>query len=373
MDATMSEVGKAADDKQRLAAPELRELVVKMVRRKVPESDVDDVVQTVLVDALSAKAMPDGDEDLRRWLAGVTRHKVADYHRRGGRSQQVALPDQLEGEADPLSAREWADWADKQTEGDPDEQRTLDWMAREGAGEKLAHIADEEELPATQVRQRVSRLRRTMRQRWAKELAAVAAVVLLALIAHRMLRDDRPVAEPIVPEPLPAEPDPRLKHARELRAEAMRQCDDQQWQPCLDRLDQALRLDPVGEQLPEVAAARSRARKALEEQQQQPAPSASSSASAVPTASASAPPPKAPRKPSPKEVMRYRQQMDNKRRKSNVMDEFDLKSNKLPPAPPPPPQQVAPPAPNPQQAVPQQQMVPQQNAPPPQQQMKKKK
>ncbi len=128
-----------------LSSPELRSLVQRLVRRRVPEVDVEDVVQTVLCDAFaSAKTSTEGaddsgpalddEEQLRKWVVGITRHKVADFHRRGSRAKHVELPEQLEGEPPPHSAREWARWAEKQADGDADAERALDWMAREGGG-----------------------------------------------------------------------------------------------------------------------------------------------------------------------------------------------------------------------------------------------
>jgi DNA-directed RNA polymerase specialized sigma24 family protein len=256
----------STSDPQRLiASPEVRRLVEGVVRRRVPEREVDDVVQTVLCDALASDRAPDDEEQLRKWIVGITRHKVADFHRKGGRAKHVELPeDAVEGEEPPLSAREWVEWAEKQTEGNPEAQRTLDWMAREGIGEKLAHIAEEEALPATQVRQRVSRLRRFMKQRWAAELAAVAAVVLLALVAWRLLRQEDPIA---IPTPVPEVTDgPRVAEAKELRRAAYEQCAAENWQGCLDGLDSARELDAAGDAADSVQEARKQALEALEDQ-----------------------------------------------------------------------------------------------------------
>ena len=94
-----------------LSSPELRELVERLVRRKVPQGEVDDLVQTVLCDALEAATPPVEEEQLRRWLVGITRHKIADFHRSAGRGRQVELPEQLAADEPPIEAREWADWA----------------------------------------------------------------------------------------------------------------------------------------------------------------------------------------------------------------------------------------------------------------------
>jgi DNA-directed RNA polymerase specialized sigma24 family protein len=289
MDETMIAVSNSvgSNDNSRLADPALLRSIERFVQRRVPAVEVDDVVQTVLCDALAAAEVPEDDEQLRKWLFGITRHKVADFHRRGGRNEQVELPEDLEGPDAPHSAREWAQWAEKQTEGKPDEQRTLDWMAREGAGEKLAHIAEDEDLPAPQVRQRVSRMRRIMRQRWAMELAAVAAVLIVALIAWRLLREPQPTAEDLTPVP-EVVPGPKIAEGRKLRADALRQCEAEQWQRCIDGLDAAAKLDPKGDGSEAVKAARSSARKAFDEAEEQ------TPTDTAPTASVSNTPPPAP-------------------------------------------------------------------------------
>lgn len=275
---------------QRLSSPELRELVERFVRRRVPELEVEDLVQTVLLDALASKTAPDGDEALRKWLVGITRHKVADFHRRGSRAKLVELPDQLEGDdaVAPHSAHEWADWAEKQTKDDPDAKRTLDWMARESVGEKLAHIAEQEQLPATQVRQRVSRMRRFMKRQWAAELAAVAAIVILAIVAWRLLRTPEPVANPqpdVVPDVVPEPVSPRLERAKKLRAEATEACDGERWRDCLDKLDQAAELDPEGAKAAGVVELEKRAQDALAP----PAPSTPTDLKLGPVPSSSTP------------------------------------------------------------------------------------
>src|SRR5262245_54187184 len=58
----------------------LRQTITVMVRRRVPHPDSEDVVQAALADALAAENPPRA-EDIPRWVVGIARHKVADYHR----------------------------------------------------------------------------------------------------------------------------------------------------------------------------------------------------------------------------------------------------------------------------------------------------
>jgi DNA-directed RNA polymerase specialized sigma24 family protein len=283
----MPEMSQTADDVRRhLGSSELRSLLEGFVRRRVPPSEVDDLVQTVLIDALEAETAPGDLEGVRRWVVGIARHKVADFHRRNGRAAIVALPEQLVGEEPPISARQWARWASQQTADDPEAQRTLDWMAREGDGEKLAHIAADEALPATQVRQRVSRLRRHLRERWKAELAAVAILLLVAIVAWRFVAEptpqvitpspdrvspERPEAPRVVPEPPPLD---NRGRAAELRRVALEACDSAAWQPCLDGLNEAKQLDPAGDGAEAVRRAREAAERALTAEDAIPGPTA---------------------------------------------------------------------------------------------------
>ena len=252
-----------------LAEPSTRRAIEDFVRRRVPALDVDDVVQTVLCDALAAEGRPGSPEELRRWLIGLARHKVADFHRRGVREQASELPE-IAAAPPPLEARALARWAEEQAASTQEAKQTLAWMAREGEGEKLETIAAEERVPAARVRQRVSRMRRWMKERWLAELAAVAALAILALIVARLLRG--PGDEPeIAPRPEPApppsalpEPPSPLDRARALRAEAIQACDERAWERCLERLDEAAGLDPAGDAAREIVEARERARKAIE-------------------------------------------------------------------------------------------------------------
>ncbi|WP_437300503.1 RNA polymerase sigma factor [Sorangium sp. So ce426] len=259
-----------------LAEPGLRRALEDFVRRRVPGREVDDVVQTVLCDALASPGRPADPTELRRWLLGIARHKVADHHRRSAREAATELPDLPVGPP-PVEARELARWAEEQASASHDARQTLSWMAREGEGEKLESIAAEEQVPAARVRQRVSRMRRWMRERWMAELAAVAALAILAIVVARLLRstseapliaplpEPQPSAPPDGPSPPIAPPSPldALERARSLRAEALRACDEAAFRRCLDQLDEADRLDPAGRDAPEVAAARERALEAL--------------------------------------------------------------------------------------------------------------
>ena len=104
-------------------------------------------------------------------------------------------------ESAPQSAMDLLRWAKKELPEGEENEKTLEWMLREGAGEKLETIAAEANVPAPRVRQRVSRLRRYYKARWAAQAAALAALLLIALAIALALRQR---TDPVAPAPGPS-------------------------------------------------------------------------------------------------------------------------------------------------------------------------
>ncbi|HEX7665566.1 MAG TPA: sigma factor, partial [Polyangiaceae bacterium] len=241
-----------------------RNALTAMVRRRVPDRDVEDVVQSTLVEALASATKPNEPEAMRKWIWGIARNKVADYHRRAKR-ETVGVPEHSpelvtnEGPFDDM-----LDWAMRELPRDQDAKQTFEMLLREADGDKLETIAENASLPAPRVRQRVSRLRRHFRERWAADLAALAAlgiVTVLLVMWWKNRHPDEPIARPdqsvVPPEPTP------LDRANEERKNAFAHCDALEWQPCLDGLDRAKALDPAGDQAENVQNARKLAEDAL--------------------------------------------------------------------------------------------------------------
>ncbi len=252
--------------------PAFRRMLVGIVRKRVPECDVEDIVQATLTEALSPSA-PQEDAALQRWLIGVARHKIADRHRRA-RRESFELPE-LPVDAAPHSEEDLVRWAQRELPTRQEEaeepRRTLEWMMREGEGEKLESIAESEQLPAPRVRKRVSRLRAHLREQWRKEIALLAALGVVAVLVWIARRDREPVARDRV-RPVPSEvaPTPR-ERAGHLREDALAACDRREWGTCLDGLDRAKDLDPAGDGDTRIQSARAAASAATHPA---PAPSA---------------------------------------------------------------------------------------------------
>lgn len=251
-----------------LADPALRRTLEDMVRRRVPASEVDDVVQATLTEALAAASAPDEPEALRRWVFGIARHKVVDYYRRSRREVPGDLGEP-EAVSAPHSASDLLRWAERELPEGENAEKTLEWMLREGEGEKLESIAETDDQPAPRVRQRVTRLRKHFRAKWAAQMAAVATLVGIAILAWTWLRKPEP---PIARE-TPVDPD--VTRGIELRRAALERCNQKAWDECLDGLDRARALDPNGDAAKDVVDAR---KAAGEAKSAPPAPSDSAPA-----------------------------------------------------------------------------------------------
>jgi DNA-directed RNA polymerase specialized sigma24 family protein len=232
--------------------PDLRAALVAMVRKRVPACDVEDIVQATLAEAFGGQA-PVDPESQRRWLFGVAKHKIADYHRRAGRETDV-VPD-VPAPAAPHAEADLLRWAEQHLPEGDENKKTLDWMLREGDGEKLETIAEAENLPPPRVRQRVSRLRRHLKDHWQREVARLALVGIVLGTAYLLLRRPEPPS-PIVIEPAV----PRGEHLRKL---ALGRCRDADFRACIEGLDEAKRVDPAGDARQDVQDARKSATEAL--------------------------------------------------------------------------------------------------------------
>jgi len=260
----------------RLADPALRRAIEAAVKRRVSGSDADDIVQAALADVLAAERTPEDAEEFRRFVFAVTRNKLFDHFRRRAREAPEDEAHELPADEAPLSARDMLRWAEGKLP-DTEAEHTLEWMLREGDGEKLEHIARDANLPAPRVRKRVSRLRRLLREHWALELGLTALGLVLLAAGATVIHEHRApqIANPeLHPEPLPT-PQQRGEALRRL---ALEQCAAGADQACLDGLDHARALDPAGDAAPEVTRARQAAHVRLA-----PSPSA------TPLPSASAP------------------------------------------------------------------------------------
>ncbi len=280
-----------------LADPELRGSLERFVRRKLRGDEASDVVQATIADVLASERTPDDEEGFRRFVFVVARNKLVDHIRRNTREVLGdEASDMAPGAHDPVSARDLLRWAEEELPNS-DDKHTLEWMLREADGDKLEHIAEEANVPAPRVRQRVSRLRRYLKERWAAQLAAAGMAGIVLLLGYAYFAKQKTIAELIRERPQ------RENHLeQELRREALRHCAQKDWKGCLHGLDRARAIDPKGDAAPDVQEARAAAGRALAPPPPAPAPVPAPSAlqpiDSAPPAKMLAPPPTA--KPAPR-------------------------------------------------------------------------
>jgi DNA-directed RNA polymerase specialized sigma24 family protein len=239
-----------------LTDPAFRAALFRYVGARAPASEVDDIVQATFAAALAAPDLPEQPEQVRRWVYGIARHKIVDFYRRVGREGLTSSPPEASAESAPYSARDLLRWAERELPPGEQAESTLEWMVREAVGDKLESIASEEQIPAPRVRQRVSRLRRHFRERWALH-AALLAVLLLGAAGAALYQLRRAPVD--IARETPAPPVGPERRAAELRRSALRHCAAERYDRCLQELDEAKRLDPAGDTQPSVKRARQRA------------------------------------------------------------------------------------------------------------------
>ena len=229
----------------RLSDLRLQAALHRFVRCRLNGGDAEDVVQDTLADALEATRAPEDSTELRKWVFGIARRKVADHWKRRGRHAPLRDDEGIQPSESEVDVVDLVRWAQREVGDHPEDQRTLRWMVREGLfGETLASIAAESGLPAAQVRQRVSRLRRALRSKWIVQLGLAAMTVVLLAIGWSTVVE-RPY-EPVRPDGV-AVLEPRIQDATKLRSDAEAACSTGDWFMCEQSLDEAKAVDPDGE------------------------------------------------------------------------------------------------------------------------------
>jgi DNA-directed RNA polymerase specialized sigma24 family protein len=227
----------------------------RVVRRKVPRQDVDDVVGNAVTDALRASRLP---SELRRqpWFDRVCRRAVARHFRKKAsqarfqgnmpvapvRTDEAGLPvddpyaddiadldPSLDPEVETPHARSFLfrRFMLEQTANDPDERATFEMMCEHFDDEKTyEQIARERKIPAGTLHARVHRLQRKYGERYVQYrnrmlpllwlggivVAGVVVVVVAVLwgLLHRPPKIERIDPEPPSPPPSASAYDPRL-------------------------------------------------------------------------------------------------------------------------------------------------------------------
>ncbi|HEX2877484.1 MAG TPA: sigma factor [Polyangiaceae bacterium] len=155
-----------------IANPATRSSLHAYVRRRGLADSADDLVQTVLCDALAVEAVPERNSELPRWLTGIARNKVVDERRRRSRWKRADLPEEPEAPPRSSEARDLLHRIAREVV-EPEERRALDWLVREHEGDSLYLIALDQALEPNTLRQRICRLRKSLRARYLVALLAM--------------------------------------------------------------------------------------------------------------------------------------------------------------------------------------------------------
>jgi DNA-directed RNA polymerase specialized sigma24 family protein len=227
----------------------------RIVRRKVPGQDVDDVVGDAVTDAMGAKRLPSATR-MQAWVDRVCRRAIARYFRKKNsrarfqglmpvapvRVDEAGLPiddpyddsiTDIDSSVDPTHETPHARsflfrrFMLEQTANDPDERATFEIMCEHFDDEKTyEQIARERRIPVGTLNSRLSRLQSKYGDRyvqyrnrmlpllWLGGVLGAAVVVVVAVIVWTLLHRG-PKIEPIGPEPPRPAPsasayDPRL-------------------------------------------------------------------------------------------------------------------------------------------------------------------
>jgi RNA polymerase sigma factor (sigma-70 family) len=250
-----------------LADRSLRPAMMKVIRGRVPDADVEDVVQEALWAVKRAKRLPGGAVDRRRYALAIARNQAKTWYVRkyADRPEEVSFEDDCrrvshDGGMECAIEREHLQ---KIATTVPDTQRsTFECLGRYLLGENLAEIAREMGLDYDTLYKRVTKLHRDL-MKAGQAIAGLAVVLLLLIGLRRGEKVAGPPSEPEAPKVERHESAPKTSdakaHAAKLREAARAQCDAKQWKRCLASYDLAAALDPEGE-TQEVKVAHERAR-----------------------------------------------------------------------------------------------------------------
>src|SRR5689334_3716571 len=78
-----------------LADPRLRHDLTRTLARRLNASDVEDLVQSTLAEALGSARRPTDEEEIRRFVFSIARQRLVDLYRRRDRERRREVPEPL--------------------------------------------------------------------------------------------------------------------------------------------------------------------------------------------------------------------------------------------------------------------------------------
>jgi RNA polymerase sigma-70 factor (ECF subfamily) len=235
-----------------LSDPKTRAQILKVLRaRGVPESELEDLVQEVLLQAFRAPGFPEhSDDEGRRYAVGIARYEAIDHA--NDRKEQPEVQS-LEGLPETTAAPDGLPYEDRDLVHKAvglahakSPRKVEAYVRSEIHGDTHVEMAREQNVSPGRMRSYSSDGKSTLRAAM-RALGGIAAVLaVVSAIALWLRRHEGEVTH-----------SPR-EYAAELREKARRDCAASEWKTCADELRRANEAWPEGE-TPELKALREKA------------------------------------------------------------------------------------------------------------------
>lgn len=263
----------------RVMSERVQKLIARrLVRKGVPAQDREDWQTDVTMALLYMPNPPSDDDGCCKAANDIINKMCATAYRQAKRRelQHAGLTDQADDHAQDGGDRANARYVQRRATIDAAQAdgtltaRDAQIFEMKHDGLSDAEIAAKLGIAQQTVSNRVSSLRKKLREKWQARMTKVAALslllVFLAILGWRKREEFARLFHRPAPAPVPTSAPPRpapepsipvaLQQAAELRQEAAEQCAHNQLARCSDLLEQASKLDPGGDSQPEVRALR---------------------------------------------------------------------------------------------------------------------
>ena len=251
----------------------LRErLVAHLVARKeVVPHRAEDIVQTTYLRAMRARSWPSDPAKMFAWMKAIAERTFVDDVRKRDRREAVeTLHDDVDvvvEAPEPREALRVAEAAESVAAESPYDAATLAMLEEEAAAEPVAEIVAQRDISRDAYYVRKARFIARVRARLVELASVTTSSVALLLVLHTILAITAvTLVADAPPGPKAGDPLPRLEShgdAASLRHRGLRLCRARDYARCVELLDEARALDPIGDLALDVTEAREAAETVL--------------------------------------------------------------------------------------------------------------
>jgi DNA-directed RNA polymerase specialized sigma24 family protein len=201
-----------------VSRPDTLAAIRKKIAAKVPRHDVDDVVQTAVETALSARCPPLSQDRIPGWVHTVVRRAIARYHRRKqARDEKEGLTDLIDEHVDPSTEEGFkidgwmVPWLEKQVAGDDRDEELFDMLLEKAHSDMTyEELAARHGMTIAALNSRVFRFRKKYGQRYERAkrntillllgaVLAIALAIALWILRARLFKVEPPRPRGAVP------------------------------------------------------------------------------------------------------------------------------------------------------------------------------